>query len=64
MRVALETLEEQIDEFNNQGINVHIANMKGPVRDLVAKAGWNEKFGDRIAHLSIKRVLEAQSYQF
>ncbi len=56
--VALETLEERMEEFYNQGINVHIANMKGPVRDLVAKAGWPEKFGDKIAHLSVKRVLE------
>lgn len=56
--VALETLEERIKEFDKQGINVHIASMKGPVRDIVAKASWAEKFGDKVAHLSVKQVLE------
>ena len=57
--VALETLEELMNEFHNQGTNIHIASMKGPVRDLAAKAGWSEKFSSKITHLSIRGALEA-----
>ncbi len=61
--VALEALEKHMEEFHNQGVNVHIASMKGPIRDLVAKAGWSKKFGSRIAHLSVKRALEVLKVQ-
>jgi SulP family sulfate permease len=33
--------------------------MKGPVRDLVAKAGWEEKYGERIKHPSIQHALQS-----
>ena len=32
--------------------------MKGPVRDLVAKAGWGDKYGRRVTYLSIQQALE------
>ena len=57
--VALDTLEERMKELFKKGVTVHIAGMKGPVRDLAAKAGWYETFGGRVAHLSIKGALEA-----
>jgi SulP family sulfate permease len=32
--------------------------MKGPVRDLVSKAGWQEKYGKNIEYLSIQHALK------
>lgn len=56
--VAIETLEELIADMGSRGISVHIAGMKGPVRDVVKKAGWQEKFGPAIDHFSIEDALE------
>jgi sulfate permease, SulP family len=56
--VAIDTLEELIDDMGSRGISVHIAGMKGPVRDVVKKAGWPEKFGPAIDHFSIEGALE------
>jgi sulfate permease, SulP family len=57
--VAVETLESLMDQMRVQGIDVHIACMKGPVRDITARAGWPHRFGERIAHFSVDRALEA-----
>jgi sulfate permease, SulP family len=57
--VAVETLEMLIREMELQGVSVQIAAMKGPVRDLTERAGWPEKFGDRIGHFSIESALRA-----
>jgi sulfate permease, SulP family len=57
--VAVETLEALMDEMERQGITVRIAAMKGPVRDITGRAGWPEKFGERIGYFSIDRALEA-----
>ncbi|MGB3632531.1 MAG: solute carrier family 26 protein [Rubrobacteraceae bacterium] len=56
--VALETLEDLMESLKQRDIEVHIANMKGPVRDIVEKAGWNKKFGTDISHLSVQHALE------
>lgn len=55
--VALDSLEEHMLELAKQNITVHIAGMKGPVRDLASKAGWYETFDDKIAYLSVKQVI-------
>lgn len=55
--VALETLEDLIISLQKRDVEVHIAGMKGPVRDVVEKAGWKEKFGANISHLSVQRAL-------
>ena len=57
--VALETLETRMKELAGQGITVHIAGMKGPVRDVVTRADWYETFGDDIAHFSVLDALGA-----
>jgi sulfate permease, SulP family len=57
--VAVDTLGILMGEMKLQGVDVHIAAMKGPVRDVTARAGWKERFGERIGHLSIERALEA-----
>jgi SulP family sulfate permease len=33
--------------------------MKGPVRDLVSKAGWKEKYGKNIEYLSVQHALKS-----
>ena len=57
--VALDTLEERMRELAGRNVTIHIAGMKGPVRDLAAKAGWYETFGEEVAHLSVEGALEA-----
>jgi SulP family sulfate permease len=55
--VAIDALEEIMKDYQEKGINFVFAGMKGPVRDLVDKAGWNTKYGQRIKYLSIKQAL-------
>ncbi|UCH25994.1 MAG: solute carrier family 26 protein [Trueperaceae bacterium] len=55
--VALETLAERRRELAEQGIDLYLASVKGPVRDLMVKAGWVETWGDTIFHPSIKHAL-------
>ncbi|MDZ7779941.1 MAG: sulfate permease [Gemmatimonadota bacterium] len=57
--VAVETLEILMQEMRSQGVTVRIAAMKGPVRDVTTRAGWPDKFGERIGYFSIERALEA-----
>jgi len=57
--VAIDVLDERMRAFDAQGIQVCLAGVKGPVRDLLARAGWEERYGDRIAHLSVAHALEA-----
>ena len=56
--VALETLEDLMKSLNERDVEVHIAGMKGPVRDIAEKAGWTKKFGTDISHLSVQHALE------
>jgi SulP family sulfate permease len=55
--VAIDALEEIMRDYQERGINFVFGGMKGPVRDLVAKAGWKEKYGEQIKYFSIKQVL-------
>ena len=55
--VAIETLEKLMHAWHEAGREVYIAAMKGPVRDLVTKAGWFDAFPDKLEHLSVKHVL-------
>ena len=56
--VAIDALEGMMEHYEIQGIRFLIANMKGPVRDLVARAGWGDRYGQRVAYPSIQRALE------
>ena len=57
--VAMGTLEEMMDNYRDRGIQFIFTEMKGPVRDLVAKAGWEEKYGMKIQYPSIQHALQA-----
>lgn len=55
--VAIDVLEDRIKAFDAQGICVCLAGVKGPVRDLLERAGWEDRYGERIAHLSVAHAL-------
>ena len=57
--VALESLRDLATELRPRGIELHAAGMKGPVRDIVARAGWPEKLRTNASHLSVKHALES-----
>jgi len=61
--VAIDALEEVIENYHQKGIQFLFAGMKGPVRDLVGKAGWEEKYGERIKHPSIQHALQSIGLQ-
>lgn len=53
--VAAMTLREWIELYEQQGIRFAFANMKGPIRDLVLRAGWPETHARQV---SLQKVLE------
>jgi SulP family sulfate permease len=55
--VAIHTLERLMDTYRERGLNFAFTEMKGPVRDLVSKAGWHEKYGNHTEYLSIPQAL-------
>jgi sulfate permease, SulP family len=57
--VAVETLEHLMHELELQGVRIHIAAMKGPVRDITARADWPSRFGGRVDHFSVEQALES-----
>jgi SulP family sulfate permease len=55
--VAVDRLGDIMDNYREQGIQFVFAGMKGPVRDLVSKAGWPEKYGKQWEYLSLQHAL-------
>ena len=55
--VAVSTLENIIKAYSERGIRFAFCCMKGPVRDLVAKAGWEGKYGEDIGYRSLQQAL-------
>jgi SulP family sulfate permease len=55
--VAIDALEEIMDVYREKKVQFLFAGMKGPVRDLVMKAGWGEKYGKSFQYPSIERAL-------
>jgi sulfate permease, SulP family len=45
---ATEALVELVDELEQQGIVVHLATVKGPVRDVLMRAGLYQAMGGRV----------------
>lgn len=52
-------MERLIEELGLRDISVCVAAMKGPVRDVAAKAGWPERFGPTIDHFSLEDAIDA-----
>jgi sulfate permease, SulP family len=55
--VAVNTLEELMEAYEQRGIAFAFTAMKGPVRDLVERAGWDRKFGHRYKYPSTRHLL-------
>ena len=45
---AVETLAELVTDLDEQGIALHLASAKGPVRDVLMRAGTYQQLGDRV----------------
>jgi SulP family sulfate permease len=45
---AAEALAELVQELGEQGCAVHLASVKGPVRDVLMRAGLYQQLGDRV----------------
>jgi SulP family sulfate permease len=56
--VAVDRMSDIMDNYREQGIQFIFAGMKGPVRDLVSKAGWREKYGKKCEYLSLQHALK------
>jgi len=56
--VALEALERRLRAWDGAGVALHLAGVKGPVRDLLARAGFHDRHPGRAAHLSLGHALE------
>lgn len=56
--VAISTLEDIIKTYGSRGIRFAFCSMKGPVRDLVAKAGWQNKYGESVEYNSLQHALK------
>lgn len=61
--VAIDTLSDRMDAFKTQGVRVLLAGVKGPVRDLFERAGWNHKYGDDIQYMSVDAALASLGLQ-
>ena len=55
---ATESLDELITELGANGIVVHLATVKGPVRDVLMRAGLYQRLGDRI-HPDVDHAVKA-----
>ncbi|MHC4725365.1 MAG: SulP family inorganic anion transporter, partial [Planctomycetota bacterium] len=56
--VAISTLENIIETYRERGIRFAFCCMKGPIRDLVAKARWGEKYRENIGYNSLQQALK------
>jgi len=56
--VALEALERRLVAWDAAGVALHLAGVKGPVRDRLARAGFSRRHPERVAHLSVAHALE------
>lgn len=55
--VGVHMLEDLMEDCAGQDIEVLLAGMKGPVRDVVARAGWEVRFGQRMTYRTISAAL-------
>lgn len=55
--VAIDTLEKIMEAYRYRGVEFLFAAMKGPVRDLTAKAGWAEKHAQQMRFNTIHDAL-------
>ncbi|TCS96637.1 SulP family inorganic anion transporter [Hazenella coriacea] len=57
--VAIDSMEELMVTYQRSGQKIIFAGIKGPVLDLMKKAGWDRRFKDQISYLSIEEALQS-----
>ncbi|MEZ4521405.1 MAG: sodium-independent anion transporter [Thermomicrobiales bacterium] len=62
--VAIETLEGLMEQYRESGRHFLFAGVKGPVRDLMLRAGWGETVGRDMWHLSVQHALDAAGVEW
>ncbi|MDD4269893.1 MAG: sulfate permease [Pirellulaceae bacterium] len=55
---AVEALERFMEVHHEAGIEFALAGMKGPVRDVVGRAGWPDLLGKRMQYVSTQQAVE------
>jgi SulP family sulfate permease len=55
---AVETLERLMETYREANVDFALAGMKGPVRDVVGRAGWPKLLGRRMQYASVGQALE------
>ena len=55
---ATEALSELVEELGHRDIDVHLAALKGPVRDVLTRAGLHQRMDDRI-HVDVDTAVRA-----
>jgi len=55
---ALDTLQRVIEELNEAGVRIYLAEIKGPVMDGLKKIGFVDHFGEENIFLSNHRAME------
>ena len=55
---ALDTLERVIEELNTAGVEIYLAEIKGPVMDRLEEIGFVENFGRKNIFLSTHQAIE------
>lgn len=56
--VAVSRFERLIEDYRERGVTFLFAAMKGPVRDIIARAAWAEKYGSSVDYVSVQTALE------
>lgn len=57
--VAIHTMDEIMQAYRERNVHFALTAMIGPVRDLVARAGWGEEYGERISYLTVHHALRS-----
>ena len=57
--VAVHTLGELVERYRSQGVRFAFASMKGPVRDVFARARWAEEHPDALGYLALEQALRS-----
>lgn len=56
--VAVSMMENLIDDYDHRGIDFAFARIKGPVRDILTRAGWDRKYSFSIRFRTIRQILD------
>ena len=55
--VAVRMLENLVDDYDSRNIDFSFARLKGPVRDILTRAGWSARSPNSIRFRSVRQVI-------